>query len=1216
MKQNLPLVVLLNLLFLASPNWVAAQCAAPGFDSQNVTGTNSATICWQSAQSDVDDHQWNLLVDDVTIGVDNLLDLVVEDGTAGLSVAGTVICYNLSLPYDDTEYLVAVSELCDGGVAEQSASAVLFNFTTNAAAPPALAMPTVFKTINQTVTHTASFTDIQLDPNPLVGEASRLQFTRDLLSDVNNIGQPGTGQQILFQIIENILNINIPNWIKTAGSSVGVPGVISFSLTPTLNIGITADYGGFIGLGAVGKADVDVNYPVDITIRAPGDQEFGCGDKIVLETSATRGNGATIDITPAFYETELGPIFENVSFKIEIGLVASIEIGCVAGECAYENDWNLLDEVGIPNGELLNIPIATPDFPAFLQLCEDAFDNNANLGTLGDCVAGTSIFEDIVDILSTSPNTAQALASLASFSNNEVSLSNPDLPSAANIDIPEFSGTFMKVRAQDLSQTTDGNKLRVEVDGGKFEELSKLRLDLISLIDYAGVPTSYSLGAGLGEVDLGDLNINLTTDLILDYEFDPDFYTDIDLGEPMTWRVYNPNNGTTIATNTSQVIPNVLMGYDIEVELPADYDQTATIDETLKMSADFTTESQLMYNNSLSMSFLQLESNAADFAIALVPEFEIVENEMPGSPKTIEDHTLNWGTNLFNQPTESFSIVPDQTAPTVVCQNTTVVLNDWGTASILPEDVYNAGSSFDAPLSGTGTVKLLSVFPNSFNCDDLSGTTVTLTAEDENCNMSTCTASVTVLDESRPEINCAPNFVQENDFRECGAVIDVPEPEVYDNCATTLRARYRPVDDNNNSLGPWSAWTSNPDGFYAVGRWRVQWQAKDASNNQRRCNIYFDVIDTEKPVLNCFDPTYVFNGQASLDLILADFSTAMDNCAIAVHEIDLDVIFCEQLGEILTVTSTAIDIYDNTSTCTSTLTIDGLPCGWSQQPDGVGCVDGNDVDYDVPTEVFTVNSADCQNSITTDTDEYAFGQYNLCGDGELVAQVTSISGTSTGWAGITMREGNDPQGKAVSLMTNLFTSHRTELRLEEGGDVTSSMSASFNRHWLRLVRSGPYFTGYASSNGFTWFRKFSILLPMDDCIEMGLIVNSASSSGDQTATFANVEATGTTFFELSAIPETRDRVDFGDRAVSSFQVYPNPTTGEFWADFGDFLDQEASLEIFNVNGERVQAPRNGLIDLKREQLDLHGLPAGLYFVRLRTADGSIQTKRLILQPRP
>lgn len=1208
---------LLGALF-SIPLCLGAQCGAPGFSSIAVTGSNSATLCWTSSQADVTNHRWNLKVDDITAGVVAALDLEVGTASAGLAISpgasgpGPIqVCYDLSLPSASTLYSVTVAELCDGTYSTLSAAAFMTTFTTDPSAPATLPMPTQLKTIVQTVTHTASFTNIELDPSPNVGAPSRLQFTRSLLDDVENIGGTNTGLDILYSIIENILGVNIPNWIKTEGVSLGIPGIIEFELDPTLEIGIDADYGGFIGISKVGKADVDISYPVDITLQVPADQQFGCGDKVLLQTSAAIGNGATIAITPAFYETELGPIFENAAFSIKIGLKAKIRIGCIDGECAYSDSWNILDELGLPDGELLNIPIDIGTLPTFIKVCEDVFDNNAELGDLLACSTGTNIFQDIFDALGPNPQQS-VIDAMFDANNHQVEITQPDLPSAAGIDIPEFFGRFKKIRASDLHQTVVGNQLIVEANGGKFEELSRLSLDLISLLELFDIPTSYSLGGGIGEVDLGDLNLNLTTDLDLNYTFDPTSSANIDLGQPMNWRVLNPNTNAEISAGNSQVIPSVEMGNNIEVTIPDDFTQPASIGEEFLMNADFTTNTILHYNNSLSIELFQFECCDGEVDFELIPEFEIVENEMPGSPKTIEDHTLSWDNSNFNKPTQTFDLVPDQTAPVVQCKPVTVTLNQWGTGSILPDEALNAATSYDLPLTGTGAVKSVSVYPNAFSCDDITGATTLLTIEDGNCNQATCTSVVTVIDDSAPEMQCPDDFVMPNDAGACGAYVTVPVPTVFDNCSYSLLARYQEVDENDNPISAWSDWLPDPDKFYAVGRWKIEWQAKDPSANEETCAFYFDVIDTELPVIQCYNPTYVFNGEASLNLILSDFASATDNCGVVDLGIDLDEIFCEQLGEALTVTAMAVDIHNNINTCTSTLTVGGLPCGWSQDPDGVGCIDGNSIDYDVPTEVFTATSTNCFYSSPFTGDELAFARRTLCGDGSLTVEVSGIAGNAFGWAGIVMRESSDPGAKKVQLTTNLgSTLSRREVRSSTNGAANPQQFPGYGRSWLRLVRTGNQFSGYTSNNGIQWYLVMSATVSMSSCIEMGLVLTNYQQVSTVTATFANVLYTDS---NNSLVAPGGPQVSLpNDLPVAT--IFPNPTTGKLYLQIpaANISGAPVQIRTFNALGAEVASgfitPTEDILELDQ----LSGLANGVYFIQVAQSGQLPFTKRVVLE---
>ncbi len=554
--------------------------------------------------------------------------------------------------------------------------------------------------------------------------------------------------------------------------------------------------------------------------------------------------------------------------------------------------------------------------------------------------------------------------------------------------------------------------------------------------------------------------------------------------------------------------------------------------------------------------------------------------------------------------------IEDTEDPTITCPNDITVDND-------PNDC-DAVVDFSAEINDNCPEATVSYSQDPGTFFPVGTTTVTATVTDASGNTAACSFDITVEDVEDPNISCGGlSTTVPNDPGECEADVLLPIPPATDNCIVEFRDfRYRPVNDNNQNSGPWLiGWTGDfeNDVTLDVGRYRVRWRATDEAGNTDFCSYIFVVEDVEPPVINCTNAQVIFNGEEYIDLIVDDIATATDNCEVESVELDIVRIFCEELGDQITVTATATDVNGLTSTCTSKVDVLGLPCGWSQQEDGVGCEDGNSVSYSVPEDEFTVSSTDCYNSTTTDIDEYAFAQYNLCGNGSIIAEVTSLTGNAPGWAGVTMRADNDPLSQHVSLMTNLFANHRVETRLTYGGSVTSSMTASFNRRWLRIDRVGNNFTGRVSFNGFTWFYKFSIQILMPECIEVGLIVNSSNPGGDNSATFANVSVTGATFFELEAIQPSADDAQFGDR---NFSVFPNPTTGRATIQLDDFLDQEGELEILDINGKLVQPVRSGLLEYGTEEVDLSSLPAGMYFVRLRMADGTVQTQRVILQPRP
>ena len=131
--------------------------------------------------------------------------------------------------------------------------------------------------------------------------------------------------------------------------------------------------------------------------------------------------------------------------------------------------------------------------------------------------------------------------------------------------------------------------------------------------------------------------------------------------------------------------------------------------------------------------------------------------------------------------------VNDNIDPTASCKNHTVALDNSGNASITPADV-NDGSSDNC---GIGNI---SVSPSSFGCANVGANSVTLTVTDVNGNISTCTATVTVEDNTAPTALCqnfttdldsdgnytlSPSSVDNGSSDACGVTLSV-SPNTFD----------------------------------------------------------------------------------------------------------------------------------------------------------------------------------------------------------------------------------------------------------------------------------------------------------------------------------------------------------------------------------------------------------------------------------------------------
>ena len=215
--------------------------------------------------------------------------------------------------------------------------------------------------------------------------------------------------------------------------------------------------------------------------------------------------------------------------------------------------------------------------------------------------------------------------------------------------------------------------------------------------------------------------------------------------------------------------------------------------------------------------------------------------------------------NICNGVTDPIELitsgrVTSDPLPSAVCQNITVNLDSAGNASIIPTDI-DGGSTDDQP----GFT--LSLNQTAFTCADLGPNTVTLTVTDSNGSIDSCTATVTVVDNTAPDISCSADISTNVDLGLCTASVTVPAPTTSDNCPNTTI-----TNDFNN--------TSDASGNYPIGTTTVIWTITDAAGNENTCNQNITVNDAEVPSITCPADVSVPCSQ------IVDYSapTTSDNC--------------------------------------------------------------------------------------------------------------------------------------------------------------------------------------------------------------------------------------------------------------------------------------------------------------------------------------------------
>lgn len=362
--------------------------------------------------------------------------------------------------------------------------------------------------------------------------------------------------------------------------------------------------------------------------------------------------------------------------------------------------------------------------------------------------------------------------------------------------------------------------------------------------------------------------------------------------------------------------------------------------------------------------------------------------------------------------------------------------------------------------------------------------------------------------------------------------------------------------------------------------------------------ITITYIATTPPTVECVNYTVTFNGENAIVLNAADLVSASDACGEVTFELSPSSISCDQIGQVVPVTVTATDINGNQSICTSQVTVTGMPCGFSEEPNGVNCGNGNNVSYNPGTGVWTATSVNCYYTSPYTSDQMAFAQRTLCGDGSITAQVTSITGTALGWAGVMMRENNDAGAKKAQLMTNLSFHSRREFRTTTNGQAFPQQFPSQNRYWLRLVRTGSQFNMYISLNGQTWSLAGTQTISMTSCIEIGLVVTNYKPSSTVTATFANVTFTGGNNTLLAGTGTGADVRANNYLPQPDFTVFPNPTSGEVIVDLSAYADKSVILNVYDVQGKVLKTIEVDVAETATQQLDLSIYKDGIYLIRV------------------
>ena len=280
-----------------------------------------------------------------------------------------------------------------------------------------------------------------------------------------------------------------------------------------------------------------------------------------------------------------------------------------------------------------------------------------------------------------------------------------------------------------------------------------------------------------------------------------------------------------------------------------------------------------------------------------------ISSSQPGDFFPVNTTTVTYTTTDLsgNVSICSFDItVNDVEPPKAVCTDFTAILDSNGQVVVTPADVDL--NSFD-----NCGVDSLHVAPSSFDCDSLGDHTVVLTVVDAVGNSSTCTATVSVLDNTAPVASCKNITLSLDANGEAfitGADIDNGST---DNCGIDTM-EVKPKSFNCQDIG------NNA----------VVLTVFDASGNEASCTANVKVEDQTSPKANCKNITITLDAQGNAVITPSQLDNgSTDNCTIDSMAVNPNGFNCSNLGA-NTSTFAVFDQSGNSATCTSTVTVQDL----------------------------------------------------------------------------------------------------------------------------------------------------------------------------------------------------------------------------------------------------------------------------------------------------
>lgn len=242
--------------------------------------------------------------------------------------------------------------------------------------------------------------------------------------------------------------------------------------------------------------------------------------------------------------------------------------------------------------------------------------------------------------------------------------------------------------------------------------------------------------------------------------------------------------------------------------------------------------------------------------------------------------------------------VVDDVAPLAQCQDVTLALDEDGVGSLEVSQLDN---------NSTGNYNLQFLLSQTdYDCSTIGDHTVILTVTDVNDNSASCSAQVTVVDNTPPVALCQPATVQLN--------------------ADGIGSLEASQIDNNSSdncgIATMTLSQTDFDCSY-LGDNEVTLSVTDAANNSTTCTVIVVIDDEVPPVVTCEDVTIELTldeGGFAIGLLHPDevLSSVYDACSFELPT-GTTALDCSDVGSF--VQTVWVNDHDNESSCSATVTV-------------------------------------------------------------------------------------------------------------------------------------------------------------------------------------------------------------------------------------------------------------------------------------------------------